>query len=188
MRRTRRLALAAGVLLSACTAEGIGRDEPVAEDRDVEDRTPYEQLDNTAQSQAEGYGGPAPAPVTPVQGGATIGGPLTATGQFVGVNGNPPPGSVTLTQAENGTRLSILVNRSTSSAPLRVSIVGGNCQSPGAVVQSVPQTIQLTNGTGTVDTVVPVQTAQLLDGRHAIQLTGAQGGTVVGCADLPAQR
>lgn len=187
MRHKPMVVLAAGLALAACTAEGIGRDEPVAEDREVENRTPYEQLDNTAQSEAEDYGGPGAAPVTPVQGGATVGGPLTATGQFEGVGQNPPPGSVTLTQVEQGTRLSILINGYTANARLQADIVRGTCQTQGAVVQTVPGTIQTgEDGVADINAVVPVSTAQLLDGQHAVRLTSNAG--VVGCAMLPQRR
>lgn len=187
MLRNTIVVLAAGFALAACTAEGIGRDEPVAEDREVENRTPYEQLDNVAQSDAEDYGGPGAAPVTAVQGGATIGGPLTATGQFEGIGQNPPPGSVTLTQVEQGTRLSILINRHTANARLQADIVRGTCQAQGAVVQTLPETIRTgEDGVADVNAVVPIPTAQLLDGQHAVRLTSNAG--VVGCAMLPAQR
>ena len=193
MRQIGVLALAAGVLLAGCTGQGIGKDEPVAEERDME-RTPYEQLDNAAQSSDAYDGGPQAAPVTPVQGGATVGGPLTATGQFQGVGGNPPPGSVTLTETAGGTRLSILIRQYSGNAQLRVAVVQGNCQTPGQVVQMAPQPVQTAaGGIGNLETEIPVPTAQILDGRHAIQLlvgeaSGASSGAVAGCADLPAQQ
>jgi hypothetical protein len=182
-----------GLLVCSLGVAGCGDDE-------VEDRTPYERLAVTADT-AEGYEeGGVPAPVTPVQGpegpaDVTVGGPLTATGELRGVAGNAPPGSVTVTEYGQGTRVQVAIHRYTEGTELQASIVAGSCELPGEVVRTIPDILTIgTGGVATLVTQVPIPTRTLLNGRHSIRVTNP-GATppaantpeiVLACANLPA--
>lgn len=175
---------AALVIVAAAVAAGCARDA-----EDVGDRTPAEEL-AVAGDTAEGFGTDAPAGVTPVQGGATISGALTATGNFRAAQGGRAPGTVTVTQSAQGSRLLISVQGLTDGAELQPVVVRGGCDVAGAPVHRVGQTIRVgSEGVATLDTQVPVPTAQLLDGTHSVrmQTPAGQGSAdvVLACAELP---
>lgn len=183
------------LLVVGCQEEG----QEVGIDPDVEDRTPYEELYTTADT-AEGYESRnVPAPVTPVQGpegqaNVSVGGPLTATGQLRGVAGNDSPGSVTVSEYGQGTRVQVAINRYTEGTRLQAALVSGSCEQPGQVLRAIPAVIEIgAGGVGTLVTQVPIPTRTLLDGRHSIRVTnpGATPPTantpemVFACANLP---
>ncbi|CAN5617807.1 hypothetical protein BH23GEM6_BH23GEM6_02790 [soil metagenome] len=152
-------------------------------------RTPYEEL-YVAADTADGFGTDEPAGVTPVQGGATRGGALTATGNFRGTQPDAPPGNITVTQQGQQTRLLISVQRYTAGAELQPSIVAAPCGQQGATIHTVPQPIRVPDtGIASLDTNIDIPTEQLLDGRHSVRLMTPRGeGTadvVLACADLP---
>jgi|GEM_PF-4699062 len=152
-------------------------------------RTPYEELFVAADT-AEGFGTDAPASVTPVQGGATIGGALTATGNFRGTRPGAPPGNVTVTAQGQQTRLLISLQRYTAGAELQPIIVAAPCGQQGATVHAEPQPIRIPDeGIASLDTNINIPTERLLDGRHSVRLMTPLGeGTadvVLACADLP---
>lgn len=159
----------------------IGEDEP--------ERTPYEQLDLAADT-AEGYESDAAAPVVPVQGGRTEGGPLTATGNFRGIAEDAPPGTVTVTEEGDATRVLVSITRYTPGTELEAEIVQGDCQQPGDVVAQVGEPFTIgQDGIATYNAIVPIPTARLLNGAHSIRVTNPGQGPpqiVLACADLPA--
>ncbi len=176
-------------LLLAALAIGCSRDTAeTAIDEDVEDRSPYEQLENTADT-SEAYGTAQAAPVTPVQGGATVGGPLTMTGQFEGVAEGAPPGSVTLTETAQGTRVLIQVNRYTAGTQLAATLTRGGCASAGEVVHRIGEPFSISpQGIGTLDAPLPVPTRELMSGAYSVRLNTPGRGApemVLACADLP---
>lgn len=179
-------------LLCAVLALGCSQDTAdVAIDEDVEDRTPYEQLENTADT-AEAYGGTDAAPVTPVQGGETVGGPLTMTGQFEAIAQGAPPGSVTLTEAGEGTRVLVQINRYTAGTTLAATLTEGTCGSRGEVVQRIGEPFTVSEqGIATLDARIPLRTQNLLAGVYSVRLNTPGRGApemVLACADLPANR
>jgi hypothetical protein len=154
-------------------------------------RTPYEEL-SIASDTAPGFGREEPAPVVPVQGGATLSGGLTATGNFQAAGGTgETPGMVTVTELEgNRTRLLITAQRMTAGAEFQAAVFRGSCAEQGQRVQLVPQRLQIgAEGIATLQADLAVPTGQLLDGRHSIRLqTPAGEGTadvMTACADLP---
>jgi hypothetical protein len=174
------IAITAVALIAGC-----GRDTEEAPGG----RTPYEEL-YVAADTAEGFGSEQSAGVTPVQGGATRAGALTATGNFQGTRPDAPPGNVTVTEEGNRTRLIVSVQRYTVGAELQPTIVAARCGSQGPPVITVPQTIRVpAEGIASLDTLIDVPTRQLLDGRHSVRLMTPVGqGTadvVLACADLP---
>jgi hypothetical protein len=174
------IAFTGAALLAGCAQDAAER---------TDDRTPYEELSAAADS-ADGFGPDQPAGVTPVQGGATQPGALTATGNFTGTQPDAPPGNVTLTQDGDGTRILINVQRYTAGAELRPVIVAARCGSTGATVLTVPRVITIpAEGVASLDTRVDLSTDRLLDGNHSVRLMNPQepGSTdvVLACADLP---
>ena len=174
--RTCPAALFAAVALAGC-----------AEGRDAAN-TPNEELTVAADTSA-GYSTAAPAPVVPVQGGRTVGGPLTATGQFRTVDplagGEGPPGSLTVREDSAGTLVSLQVSGYPQGFELEAAIVRGACEAASAATVAHSGVMQV--GTGGVlsrSFTAPVPTAQVLDGAHAAQLR--HGGRVIACAELPA--
>jgi hypothetical protein len=172
-------AVAAVALVAGC-----GREEEAAGGR-----TPYEELYAAADT-ADGFGTEAPAGVTPVQGGATRAGALTATGNLQGTRPDAPPGNVTVTQEGNRTRLIVSIQGHTAGAEFQPRIVGARCNAQGATVLTVAETLRVpAEGIASLDTYIDVPTEQLLDGRHSVRLTTPTGeGTadvVLACADLP---
>jgi hypothetical protein len=161
-------------------------------DRDAEERTAYEELATTADT-ADGYQTAESAPVTPVQGTGTIEAPLTASGSLEGIAEGAPPGSVSVTEVANGTRVLINITRYQPGTELRASLVQGSCQSPGAVVTSIEETLRVgQDGIGTLDAQIPVPTTTVLNGRHSIRLTNPAAVTgqgapemVFACTSLP---
>ncbi len=152
-------------------------------------RTPYEEL-YVAADTAEGFGVDQPAGVTPVQGGATRAGALTATGNLQGATPDAPPGNVTVTQEGARSRIILSVQGQTAGAEMQPRIVAARCGVDGAAVLIVPQILRVGNeGIGSLDTRIDVPTERLLDGRHSVRLTTPAGeGTadvVLACADLP---
>ena len=179
-------------LLLAALATGCSQDTAdMAVDEAVEDRTPYERLETTADT-AQGYGTAEAAPVTPVQGGATAGGPLTMTGQFEAIAEGAPPGSVTLTEVGQGTRVLIQINRYTAGTTLVATLTEGTCDSPGEIVQRIGEPFTISpQGIATLDAQIPVRTQNLMAGEYSVRLNTPGRGTpemVLACADLPADR
>lgn len=170
------------LLLGACG----GGDDRVEEE-------PYESLATTADT-SEGYATAEPAPVTAVQGGETVGGPLTATGNLA-TPGGSSIGSVTLRESEDATRVSVTVRGLAPGTEMQASLVSGRCASPGQVVGVMEGTGRMEeDGVAMWDGPLPVRTAALLDGQHAIRLTAPEhardlrpgGAGMLACADLPA--
>jgi hypothetical protein len=159
------------------------------QDYPVEEREPYEELFGTAAT-TEAYQTDEAAPVTPVQGGEVVGGPLTATGNLQGPPGSPPPGTVTVTQANGNARISMTIQRA-GAQPLQAAVIQGTCQQPGQPVHRMENLQAGQDGILTVDQPIPVPAATVLDGRHAIRVTTQAGTTpgagenLIGCADLP---
>jgi hypothetical protein len=183
------LCVLAGVLL----AGGCGRvddtiDPPV--ERTLE---PYEELAAASDTvrefrTSEGIG------VVTVQGGEIVGGPLTATGNFIGTVEEAPPGAVTLTEVDEGTAVLISVLRFPAGTDLQATFVVGRCGEPGQVAHVVEPPIQVPpEGVANLETTAPVSMLTLLDGRHSIRLvhpqdaaaTSQQPAMVRACADLP---
>lgn len=157
-------------------------------------RTPEQQLSVTGDT-SQGYRGPEAAPVTPVQGGTTLGGPLTATGNLIGIARDAPPGAVTLTEAgPGGTQVLIKIDRYTPGTKLAATLNAGSCGQPGAVVAQVGGPFEVeSSGFATLQASVPQPTASLLDGRHSVRITNPGAVTprtpptfTFACADLPA--
>jgi hypothetical protein len=174
------LAVTALTLTAGCRDDATDSPVPV---------TPYEELAVAADT-AEGFGRESPAGVTPVQGGATQPGALTATGNFQGISPDAPPGSVTVTQHGQQTRLLISLQRYTSGAEIQPSIVAARCGERGAVAQTVPQVIRVPEtGIASLDTNVNMPVERILDGRHSVRLTTPRGegsaDVELACADLP---
>lgn len=173
------LLLTGAALLGGC---GRGAEDPGG-------RTPYEELAVAADT-AEGFGTEAGTPVVGVQGGATVGGPLTATGNLQGTRPDSPPGSVTVSEEGGQTRLLVTVQRYTVGTELQASIDAGRCGARGQPLHVVAEPIRIpAEGIATLDVVIPLQTQRILDGRHSVSLTTPRGqGTadvVLACADLP---
>jgi hypothetical protein len=178
--RTAITALTALTLVAGCRDDATESPVPV---------TPYEELAVAADT-AEGFGREAPAGVTPVQGGGTQPGALTATGNFQGTSPDAPPGSVTITQEGQQTRILISLQRYTAGAEIQPSIVAARCGERGAIVQAVPQVIRVPEtGIASLDTSVNVPAERILDGRHSVRLTTPRGDGAadveLACADLP---
>jgi hypothetical protein len=174
------VAITALTLMTGCRDDATESPAPV---------TPYEELAVAADT-AEGFGREDPASVTPVQGGATQPGALTASGNFQGASPDAPSGNVTVTQQGQQTRLLISLQRYTSGAEIQPTIVAARCGERGASVQAVPQVIRVPEtGIASLDAVVDVPAERLLDGRHSVRLTTPRGeGTAdveLACADLP---
>jgi hypothetical protein len=174
------VALTVFTLTTGCRDDATDSPAPV---------TPYEELAVAADS-ADGFGRDDPASVTPVQGGATQPGALTATGNFQGTSPDAPPGNITVTQQGRQSRLLISLQRYTSGAEIQPVIVAARCGERGAAVQTVPQVIRVPDtGIASLDTNVNVPAERLLDGRHSVRLTTPRGeGTAdveLACADLP---
>jgi hypothetical protein len=172
-----------GVTALAVVA-GCGREEEAPGGR-----TPYEEL-YVAADTAEGFGTDQPAGVTPVQGGATRAGAVTATGNLQGTTPGAPPGNVTITQEGAQSRLIVSIQGHTAGAEFQPRIVAARCGVQGPNVLTVPQVIRVGNeGIGSLDTRLDIPTERLLDGRHSVRLTTPAGeGTadvVLACADLP---
>ena len=179
-----------GVLLCATLVAACSQDTAeMGIDEDVEDRSPYEQLGTTSDT-AEGYGTSAAAPVAPVQGGATVEGPLTMTGQFEPIAEGAPPGSVTLTEEGQGTRVIIQINRYTVGTELAATLARGDCASSGEIVQQIGESFTIDpQGVGTLRATIPVATRSLMTGAYSVRLNTPGRGApefVLGCADLPA--
>lgn len=172
-----------GLLLAAC-----GGEEQPASTGD-ENLTGNEEL-TVAADTSSAYGSAAAAPVTPVQSGDNVDGPLTATGNLQPIAERFPPGSVTVTQADGGTRVLVKIDRYQPGTELAVSFVTGGCQEQGNVVHTVDKTMQVgTEGFATLDATAPVPTATLLDGRHSVRVHSPGSGPpqmVFACANLPA--
>lgn len=169
-------------LLLACGAD----EPPGAVDENL---TGNENLTVTADTSA-GYESQAAAPVTPVQSGENVAGPLTATGNLQPIAERFPPGSVTVTQADGGTRVLVKIDRYQPGTELAVSFVTGGCQEQGDVVHTVDKTMQVgTEGFATLEATAPVPTTTLLDGRHSVRVHAPGSGPpqmVFACAMLPA--
>lgn len=179
-------------LLLAALAIGCSQDTAdVAIDEDVEDRTPYERLENTADT-AQGYGAAEAAPVTPVQGGATVGGPLTMTGQFEAIAEGAPPGSVTLTEVGEGTRVLIQIHRYTAGTTLAATLTEGTCDARGEIVEPIGEPFTVSpQGIATLDARIPVRTQNLMAGVYSVRLNTPGRGApemVLACANLPVNR
>lgn len=185
MKRIAGLGLVAWVALAGgCSSEP----EQAAVQRDTQNETPYEQEFATADT-SEAYRTGDAAPVSPVQGGNTLGGTaLTATGNLRGVGGGAAPaGAVTVTEQGPGTQILVSVTRHAPGTRMQASIVQGDCQQPGAVVATVPQVIEVgPEGIVNFNGTVQVATNQILDGRHAVRLATPDGQTTLACSDLPA--
>lgn len=184
--RTVRL-LAASLFLGACSTEDVVVDE------EVQNRTPYEQLAVTADT-SEGFEEGAPVPVTPVQGGRTVGGPdgpLTATGTFRGLaEGSYPPGSVVVTEEGTGTQVSVKIDRYEPGTELEVSIVRGGCQLPGTEVVSLGMVEVGPAGFATEIFHADIPTQTVISEAYSIRLNTPGGEHapefVLACADMPA--
>lgn len=175
----------AAAALAACD---VGEEAGVATGENP-DRTGYEQMAVAADT-SEGYEqGNIPAPVTPVQSGGTVGAPLTATGNLVGIEPNAPPGSIVVSEAGQGTQVSVKIDRYSPGSKLQVSFARGLCRQPGDVVHTVDQLLTISNeGFATLVQQIPVPTRGLLDGRHSVRVsTPGQGAPefVLACANLP---
>ena len=59
----------------------------------------------------------------------------------------------------------------------------GNCPTPGAVVQPLPEITPTADGSGSAATTVPVDASTFMDGKHVITYHG-EGGKPVVCGDL----
>lgn len=175
--------LASAAVAAGCSKEG----ETGAADRNVQDQTPYEQLYTTADTAGSYQSNTQPAAVTPVQGGATKGGPLTATGNFTGTAAGAPAGSVTLTEAgPGGTQVRIKIDRYTAGSQVQAQLTRGTCGSQAQVVAQIGEPIQVeSTGFGTLVASIPQPAASILDGQHAVQLTGSGGQGTLACAQLP---
>lgn len=180
--------LACGVLAAGCedTAE-------TAIDDDVTNRTPYEQLDVAADT-AEGYKEEIAAPVVPVQGGETTGGPLTATGNLRGIAADAPPGTIAVTQRGVQSLVSITISRYTVGTELQASITEGSCERPGEVVYTIEEVIRIgPSGQAALNAEVPIPTTTLLNGNHSVRITNPGASPpradppeiVLACATLP---
>jgi hypothetical protein len=143
-------------------------------------------LDTTAE-----WRRPEPVGVVTVQGGVT-GGPLTAMGNFRGVDEQTAPGALTITEADNGTALLVSVTRFEPNTELQAVVVRGLCGQPGQVVHSVEPVIDTgAEGIANEETVIPIPIRSLLDGQHSVRLVhpeqaGQAPAMAPGCADLPA--
>lgn len=173
------------VAAAATLVAGCGADEEEAPGG----RTPYEEL-SIASDTAEGFDADQPSGVTPVQGGATVDGPLTATGNLHGTQPTAPPGNVTVTEHGDQTRLLVSLQPGTTDAQFEASVIRGRCGERGQVVHEVAEDIQVDDtGIGAAEAVVPIPTERLLDGNHSIRLTlpdeQATAEVVLACADLP---
>jgi hypothetical protein len=174
------VAVAALTLIIGCRDDATESPVPV---------TPYEELAVAADT-AEGFGREAPAGVTPVQGGGTQPGALTATGNFQGASPDAPPGTVTITEQGQQTRILITLQRYTVGAEIQPTVVAARCGERGAIVQTVPQVIRVPEtGIASLDASMNVPAERILDGRHSVRLTTPRGeGTAdveLACADLP---
>jgi hypothetical protein len=143
-----------------------------------------------AADTSEGYEeGAIPVPVEPVQSGGTVRGPLTATGNLVGIDENAPPGSIVVSEAGQGTRVSVKIDRYAPGSELQVSFARGMCSEPGDVVHTVDPLLTIgANGFATLIQQIPLPTRALLDGRHSVRVsTPGQNAPefVLACANLP---
>lgn len=177
MNSTRWMCIFAVAALAACDA---GEDP---------NHTGYEQMAIAADT-SEGYEeGNIPTPVTPVQSGGTLNAPLTATGNLVGIDPNAPPGSIVVSEAGQGTQVSVKIDRYAPGSKLQVSFARGLCSQPGDVVHTVNELLTINNeGFATLIQQIPVPTRGLLDGRHSVRVsTPGQGAPefVLACANLP---
>lgn len=185
MNGTRR---AIGVLLPLGLLLGCGDGNEPAGNRS-EDLTANEEL-TVAADTSQAYGTTGAAPVVPVQGGNNVDGPLTATGNLDPIAEQLPPGSVTITQVQGGTKLLVKIDKYQPGTELAVSFVAGGCGAQGDVVHTVAETMQVgTEGFATLETDTPVPTTTLMDGRHSVRVHSPGSGPpqmVFACANLPA--
>ncbi len=178
--RARRRGWALLMIPAALAISGCGGDES---------ETPYERLETVADT-AGAADGPGAVPVVPTQGGATVGGPLTATGQFEGSVEGAPPGSITLSESGAGTQVSVKLDRYSAGSQVQLSFSNGRCDQPGTPVLAVEPPIETeANGFATTVRQVDIPILALLDGRHSARLRDAGTGQpdiVLACANLPA--
>lgn len=159
----------------------------------TDEREPYGEL-ATAADTAEGqFEGAQAVGVVSVQGGRLIEGPFTATGNLrTDAQGTRPPGAVTITEEQGGTRVLINLDNYDPGAELQATFVRGQCGQSGEVVQVLEPVITVPqSGIADYETTVPVPTRTLFDGTHSIKIVPppAQQGPqdaaiVVACADL----
>ncbi len=156
------------------------------------DREPREQL-ATAADTANGLGGDEGMSVITIQGGAIVGGPLTATGQLRSPDGASPPGAVTLTEESGTTRILLTIHGYQAGSNLQAVIARGACGEAGeSVVVVEPAVTVPAEGVAELDARVERPMEPFFDGLHSLRLLSpedATSGTISAgaahaCADL----
>lgn len=185
MRRVWTLVLV-GLTVGACR-DNDPEDFPVTDARE-----PYGELATAADTAEEAFATDEAVGVVAVQGGALVEGPLTATGNFGGDTAGRPPGAVTVTEVDGGTRLLISLDRYEADARLQATVVRGLCGEDGVVVAVVEPVITVpSTGLVTYEATVPLPTRPLFDGAHSLKLVPApaaegpqDAGAVLACSNL----
>jgi len=115
-----------------------------------------------------------------------VGGPLTATANFIGTVEDAPPGAVTLTEVDAGTAVPISVHRFPAGTDLQATFVVGRCGEPGRVAHVIEPPIQVPpEGIANLETTAPTPMRTLLAGRHSIRLVHPQDASAM--AQQPAR-
>jgi hypothetical protein len=184
--------IAVGCMLAATVALGGCRGEEPEEYPATAERTPYEELATAADTAAEEFRTDETIGVISVQGGRQVPGQLTAIGNVKGPLDNAPPGAVTVTETESGTKLLVSLYGYESGAELQAAFVRGACGGPGEVIEAVEPTIEIpAEGIANFEADLDIPTRPLFDGEHSIRFghpteisDGAALQEVSACANL----
>lgn len=178
----RRMLMAGGMIVLAACSRG---EPPALEggDRTQEARTGKAQdqraLNTAAEASEKREGADPPRNVIdPEQG-------MMQAGAFTAMNNSGVSGTLSLKAAEGGTQANVTVNGPAGGAgAYRVALHGGRCGELGAAVAPVGE-IQTGAATmGTFSGSIPVPATQVMDGNHAMVITGG-GPAPLACATIP---
>ncbi len=174
------LALAAA---GACSRGGrpVEDGEPATQEHKVGEAQDERQMHQAAEADESGKNPGAPRNVRDPVSGMSQAGALTA------LNNSGVSGNFSMTPAGEGTTLNISVNAPTGAAGgYRVSINRGPCSQLGAQVAEVGQ-VQVGGATVAGQTfTVPLPTATVMNGEHALAVYGTQNAQPLACASIPA--